>query len=91
MAIRSHMGQWVEDKEDRPFTQIDRLVHLADYIASRNFWDIPQITAEYQADENPLDILDDESLPFWGRLGAPGGYKIVTKKLLTFLTNCAIL
>lgn len=64
MAIRSHMGQWVEDKEDRPFTQIDRLVHLADYIASRNFWDIPQITAEYQADENPLDILDDESLPF---------------------------
>ena len=52
MAIRSHMGQWVENKEDRPFTNIDRLVHLADYIASRSFWDIPQIAEEWQADWN---------------------------------------
>lgn len=50
MAIRSHMGQWVEDKEDRPFTNIDRLVHLSDYIASRPFWDIPQLNEEYFAD-----------------------------------------
>ena len=46
-AIRSHMGQWTPEKEDRPFTQIDRLVHLSDYIASRSFIDIPEITSEY--------------------------------------------
>lgn len=50
MAITSHMGQWVEDKEDRPFTNIDRLVHLSDYIASRPFWDIPQLNEEYNKD-----------------------------------------
>lgn len=49
-AIRSHMGQWVEDKEDRPFTNIDRLVHLSDYIASRPFWDIPELSREYSED-----------------------------------------
>ena len=45
-AIRCHMGQWSE-REDRPFTNIDRCVHMADYMASRNFIDIPQITEEY--------------------------------------------
>lgn len=50
MAIRSHMGQWTENRNHRPFTQIDRLVHLADYIASRAFWDIPTLTAEYNED-----------------------------------------
>lgn len=50
MAIRSHMGQWTENREDRPFTTIDRLVHLADYIVSRSFWDIPSLTAEYNED-----------------------------------------
>lgn len=50
MAIRSHMGQWTENKNDRPFTNIDRLVHLSDYIASRPFWDIPTLTAEYIED-----------------------------------------
>lgn len=54
LAITSHMGQWVEDKNDRPFTNIDRLVHLSDYIASRPFWDIPQLCAEYAADTAPL-------------------------------------
>ena len=63
MAVRSHMGQWVEERNDRPFTNIDRLVHLSDYIASRSFWDIPQLSAEYEQDIHPLDILDDE-LPF---------------------------
>ena len=48
MAICSHMGQWVGEKEDRPFTNIDRLVHLSDYIASRNFIDIPQLEDYYE-------------------------------------------
>lgn len=63
MAIRSHMGQWTEDKDDRPFTQIDRLVHLADYLASRSFIDIPQLSLEYEQDVNPATVLDDD-LPF---------------------------
>jgi hypothetical protein len=42
------MGQWSE-REDRPFTNIDRCVHMADYMASRNFIDIPQIVEEYEA------------------------------------------
>lgn len=50
MAIRSHMGQWVEDRDDRPFTNIDRLVHMADYIASRSFWDIPELVEQYKDD-----------------------------------------
>jgi HD superfamily phosphohydrolase YqeK len=46
-AVRSHMGQWSTDKEDRPFTSVDRCVHMADYMASRNFIDIPAIVEEY--------------------------------------------
>lgn len=46
-AIRSHMGQWSTEREDRPFTPIDRCVHMADYMASRSFIDIPSITNEY--------------------------------------------
>ena len=46
-AISSHMGQWTENREERPFTAIDRCVHLADYMASRSFIDIPCITEEY--------------------------------------------
>lgn len=61
MAIRSHMGQWVENRDDRPFTNIDRLVHLSDYIASRPFWDIPDITTEYY--EVNAKMIED-SLPF---------------------------
>ena len=45
-AIKCHMGQWSE-RENRPFTNIDRCVHMADYMASRNFIDIPQINEEY--------------------------------------------
>lgn len=41
-AIRCHMGQWSE-KENRPFTNIDKLVHLSDYIASRKFIDIKEL------------------------------------------------
>ena len=43
MAIRSHMGQWTTNKEEKPFTNIDRVVHMADYIASRSFIDIPAL------------------------------------------------
>lgn len=43
-AIVSHMGQWTENRYDRPFTPIDRVVHLADYISSRPFIDIPTIS-----------------------------------------------
>lgn len=60
-AISSHMGQWSTEKEDRPFTNIDRCVHMADYMASRNFIDIPQITEEWtrvNLEEN------EEDLPF---------------------------
>jgi hypothetical protein len=46
-AVRSHMGQWSTDREDRPFTSVDRCVHMADYMASRSFIDIPSITDEY--------------------------------------------
>ena len=58
-AVRSHMGQWSTDREDRPFTPIDRCVHMADYMASRAFIDIPQITEEYNA-----VIADSEDIPF---------------------------
>ena len=47
-AIESHMGQWSTDKEDRPFTSVDRCVHMADYMASRSFIDIPSITEEWE-------------------------------------------
>ena len=63
MAVRSHMGQWTENREDRPFTNIDRLVHLADYIASRDFWDIPSLVPAYDADVIALAI-EGEPLPF---------------------------
>ena len=56
-AIRSHMGQWSTEREDRPFTSIDRCVHMADYMASRNFIDIPSITEEYNR-------VAEENLPF---------------------------
>ena len=42
-AIAAHMGQWSTDRDDRPFTNIDRAVHLADYMASRPFIDIPSL------------------------------------------------
>ena len=42
------MGQWTPEKEDRPFTSLDRCVHMADYMASRSFIDIPLIMEEYE-------------------------------------------
>lgn len=51
-AIVSHMGQWSKNVEDRPFTNVDRCVHLADYMASRSFIDIPQIVEEWNEVEN---------------------------------------
>lgn len=43
-AIASHMGQWGETKM---MTSLDRCVHLADYIASRSFIDIPDIITDF--------------------------------------------
>ena len=59
-AIRSHMGQWSTEKEDRPFTNIDRCVHMADYMASRSFIDIPQITEEWKE----VEMMVAGDLPF---------------------------
>jgi HD superfamily phosphohydrolase YqeK len=61
-AIRSHMGQWSTEKEDRPFTNIDRCVHMADYMASRSFIDIPQITEEWH--EVEMEMVVAGELPF---------------------------
>ena len=58
-AVRSHMGQWSTDREDRPFTSVDRCVHMADYMASRAFIDIPSITEEW----NEV-AANDGDLPF---------------------------
>ena len=60
-AIAAHMGQWSTDKDDRPQTPIDRCVHMADYMASRSFIDIPQIVEEWERIHN-LEMEDD--LPF---------------------------
>jgi hypothetical protein len=58
-AMRSHMGQWSTDKNDRPFTNIDRCVHMADYMASRPFIDIPEIVDNW----NEVAEMSEE-LPF---------------------------
>ena len=58
-AMASHMGQWSTDKEDRPFTSVDRCVHMADYMASRSFIHIPVIVEEYNAIS-----AENEELPF---------------------------
>ena len=60
-AVAAHMGQWSTDKEDRPFTSIDRCVHMADYMASRAFIDIPVITADYDSVE---EMYNADTLPF---------------------------
>jgi len=62
MAIKSHMGQWEKIKANRPFTNLDRLVHMADYIASRSFIDIPIVVEEWEQATAPLP--SDEELPF---------------------------
>lgn len=61
-AIISHMGQWSTDKNDRPFSPVDRCVHLADYMASRSFIDIPCIVNEYNEVANQTE--DFSNLPF---------------------------
>lgn len=44
-AIMCHMGRWSKEHQ-RPITIIDNLVHLADYVASRNF-----INIEFEGEE----------------------------------------
>lgn len=52
-AIMCHMGRWSEQK-CRPINIIDDLVHLADYVASRNF-----INIEFEEEET----TSSEELP----------------------------
>ena len=61
-AVRSHMGQWSTDKEDRPFTSVDRCVHMADYMASRSCIDIPSISEEWKNVE--MEMIVSGELPF---------------------------
>ncbi len=61
-AIAAHMGQWSTEKEDRPFTNIDRCVHMADYMASRSFIDIPAISEEWHNVEMEMVVAGE--LPF---------------------------
>ncbi len=61
-AMIAHMGQWSTEKEDRPFTNIDRCVHMADYMASRSFIDIPSITEEWHNVEYEMCVNGE--LPF---------------------------
>ena len=63
-AIISHMGQWTENKDERPFTSVDRCVHMADYMASRSFINIPQIVDEYKETADRLSALAEEEVPF---------------------------
>lgn len=62
-AISSHMGQWSTEKEDRPFTSIDRCVHMADYMASRSFIDIPSIMEEWESVACEWAV-ENQELPF---------------------------
>ena len=60
-AVRTHMGQW-SDKDDKPFTPIDRCVHMADYMASRSFLDIPTIWDEWEMADT--EIKQAKAHPF---------------------------
>ena len=78
-AIIAHMGQWSTEKEDRPFTNIDRCVHMADYLASCSVSDIPGIMEEWERVENESD------LPFlkisqWGLTNRPHCDTIVSER-----------
>lgn len=48
-AIRCHMGQWTERECEKPVTRLETCVHMADYMASRSFINIPSIEMEYWA------------------------------------------
>lgn len=63
MAMRGHMGQWSTDKADRPYTTLDRSVHLADYYASRPFIDIPDIREDWERCWAMAVDTDDECGP----------------------------
>lgn len=51
-AIMCHMGRWSEQNK-RPISIIDNLVHLADYVASRNFIDVDFGDSEPISEELP--------------------------------------
>ena len=53
LAIGSHMGQWNSNKHEpdiilpKPKTEMQKIVHLADYLASRKDIDVSFIDDEY--------------------------------------------
>ena len=49
LRIIPELKFFVDDSLDY-VENIDRLLHLSDYIASRPFWDIPTLIAEYNED-----------------------------------------
>lgn len=51
-AIMCHMGRWSKENQ-RPISIIDNLVHLADYVASRNFIDVDFGDSEPISEELP--------------------------------------
>ncbi len=65
-AITSHMGKWGKIK---PSNDIDSCVHLADYIASRSFIDIPDIINEYAEIGKKYEI--GEVIFYYGSEGEP--------------------
>ena len=70
MAIKSHMGQWTEDRDERPFTNIDRVVHMADYVASRPFFDIPALSEQFDLDA--IRFYAENKYPFFAEPYNPG-------------------
>ena len=65
-AVRTHMGKWGIQK---PACLMDDCVHLADYIASRNFIDIEKIRNEYAEVEKANEI--GEVIFYYGSEGEP--------------------
>lgn len=61
-AIQCHMGQWSEP-DYRPFTNIDRAVHMADYWASRSMIEIPGLMEDWERIEGVGAFAPDD-LPF---------------------------
>lgn len=67
-AMCRHMGRWGADK---PQTDFDYAVHLADYFASRKFIDIPEIIEDYKIshrawDEQCLYCVNEEKFTIEG-------------------------
>jgi len=75
-TIESHMGQWNTDKRSKvvlplPETKYQKLLHLADYLASRK--DIEVLFDNYETPKKEIPKLEDYILTF----GKHNGEKLV--------------